>query len=135
MKSWINSYYLLLLTLTLSGCATSGLEATGKPLGDPAYAKFLVIHNEPLADKIIIQEMHSRITGGLLEVSIVLANLTATDKNIQYRFSWYDANNFEVEQGTEAWTPVTLHGKATVNMQAMAPNASVTTYKINVREL
>lgn len=128
-------YSLIMVVIGLCGCATSGIEATGKPNAEPDYAKHLVIHNETLADKVIIQAMQSRSQNGLLEVSIVLANLTNTDKNIQYRFAWYDEDDFEVEQGSRSWTPLTLTGKATANLRALAPNPSVSTYKINVREL
>jgi len=121
--------------LLLAGCATSGIEATGKTEGDPEYAKHLVIHNEPLAKSITITDMKSRFKGGLLEVNVELSNLSSSDKSIQYRFSWYDGDNFEVEQGSRSWIPVVLHGKSSLNMQAVAPNPSVTTYKVNVREL
>ncbi len=125
---------LLMVLAVISACATSGIEATGKPMGDPKFAKHLVIHNEPLADNIIITDMHTRTVGGLLEVSVILENLTNTDQQIQYQFSWYSQDNFEVEQGSEPWTPTTLHGKSTFQMQAVAPNPTVTTYKVNVRE-
>lgn len=119
----------------LAGCATSGIEATGKTEGDPKYAKHLVIHNEPLAKVVTITDMKSRFKGGLLEVNVELSNMSSSDKSIQYRFSWYDGDNFEVEQGSRSWIPVVLNGKSSTNMQAVAPNASVTTYKVNVREL
>jgi uncharacterized protein YcfL len=127
---------LLVAVVLLAGCATtSGIEATGKPMGDPKFAKHLVIHNEALAGKVIITDMLSRFTGGLLQVNVVLTNLTSTDKDLQYRFSWFDADNFEVEQGSRAWAPITLHGNASASLQAVAPNASVKSYKVNVREL
>ncbi|PCI50035.1 MAG: hypothetical protein COB51_03585 [Moraxellaceae bacterium] len=121
--------------LLIQGCTTSGIEATGSPNVAPEYAKHLVLHNESLANKVIIQQMNTRRSTGVLEVSAVLANLTSTNKKIQYRFSWYDADNFEVEKGARSWTPVTLSGKSTINMQAVAPNPTVTSYKINVKEL
>jgi len=125
------------LLFTLAGCTTttSGMIATGKPHGDAENAKHLVINNDPLADAIIIEQMNTRMTGGLLEVSLSLANLTNTDINAQYKFSWYDDSDFEVEQGSRAWTPIVLHGKSNTKMQALAPNSKVTTYKVNVREL
>lgn len=123
------------LILLLGGCATSGLDATGKPDANPEFAKHLVIHNESLANAVMITDMLSRRSGDLLEVNVVLTNLTSTDKNIQYRFSWFDADNFEVEQGSRSWNPVVLHGHASVTMKAVAPNTKVTTYKVNVREL
>lgn len=127
---------LAITSIGLAGCTTSGIVAKGNPSGDPEYAKHLVIHNEALADKIIIQAMHTRTSkNGSLEVSLVLANLSSTDKSVQYRFSWYDADNFEVEQGGQAWTPALLHGKSSINMQALSPNSSATTYKLDVKEL
>ncbi len=119
----------------LAGCATSGIEATGKTESDPEYAKHLVIHNEPLANAITITDMKSRFKGDLLEVNVELSNLTSSDKSIQYRFSWYASDTFEVEQGSRSWIPVVLHGKSSTTMRAVAPNPSVKTYKVNVREL
>jgi uncharacterized protein YcfL len=126
---------LLMAVVFLAACATSGLEATGKPGAKDKYAKHLVIHNEALARDIMITDMKSRTRGDLLQVSVTLENLSSSDKHIQYRFSWYDADNFEVAQEGRPWTPVVLHGNASVEMQAVAPNASVKTYKVNVREL
>lgn len=126
---------IFLSVLVIAGCATSGMEATGKPTGDPKFAKHLEIHNDSLANKIFITEMHSRFKGDLLEANVVLSNLTSSDKNIQYKFSWYDADNFEVDPGADSWTPAIMHGRANVNMKAVAPNPSVKTFKVNVREL
>lgn len=123
------------LLLLLGGCATSGLEAIGEPEANPEFAKHLVIHNESLAKAVTITDMLTRRSGDLLEVNVVLTNLTSTDKNIQYRFSWFDADNFEVEQDSRSWNPVVLHGHASVTMKAVAPTAKVKTYKVNVREL
>ncbi len=141
------STVLLLIVIALGGCAgsasrwsasepgaTAGLEATGKPAADPALAKHLVIHNESLAGDVIITNMQSRTTGGLLEVAVALTNLTTGDLRLQYQFSWFDATDFAVEQGTRAWVPLVLHGSQSANVQAVAPNATVTTYKVNVRE-
>jgi len=125
---------LLVAVLASAGCATSGIEAIGKPMGDPKDAKHLVLHNESLAGNITISEMNSRVTGGLLEVDVVLTNLTSTDMAVEHRFTWYDADNFEVEKGGRSWTPVVLHGHAETSMKAMAPNPSVQSYKVNVRE-
>lgn len=120
--------------LTLSACTTSGLEAVGKP-GDPKYAKHLIIHNEPLADTITITDMDNRSVGGLLEARVELSNLSGSDVNIQYKFTWFDADNFEVDPGADAWTPLSLHGHASASIKAVAPNPTVTSYKVNVREL
>lgn len=128
-------YGLICGAMLMQGCATSGIEASGSAQVTTDYAKHLVLHNESLANKVIIQQMNLRRSAGVLEVSAVLANLTSTDKKIQYRFSWFDADNFEVEKDSRSWTPTILSGKSTTSLQAVAPNPTVTSYKINVKEL
>ena len=133
MNNWFRSAVLMTVILS-TGCVTSGIEAIGRP-SDANVKKHLIIHNEPLADKITISKMRSRTAGDLLSVEITLTNLSSRDMNIQYRFSWYDADDFEVEQGKHSWTPLTLHGYADSNLQALAPSPSVKSYKVNVREI
>ncbi len=135
MKQLSSVAALAALLMLTAGCTTSGMEATGRPGADAEFAKHLVIYNEALASDVIIQDMNTRVTGGLLEVNVVLANLTGSDKKIQYRFSWYDDENFEVEAGAGNWTPLLLNGFAKKSMHALAPNPTVKTYKVNVREL
>jgi len=122
----------LLLMALLGGCSTSGIEAIGRP--DAAEVKkHLLIHSDALANKITISDMRTRETAGLLEVSLTLSNLTSSDKSVAYRFSWFDADEFEVEAGTDAWTPVNLHGAQSISVQGVAPNGSVKSYRLNVK--
>lgn len=125
--------FITLLVAGLSGCTTSGLEAIGKPNAE-LDQKHLVIHNDNLANTITIQAMNNRQVGDLLEAHITLANLSSRDKNVQYRFTWFDKDDFPVSPDDTGWTPVTLHGAATVNLKGLAPNSGVTSYKLNVRE-
>jgi len=131
MKSnWLS----LGLSLALiAGCATSGMEMIVQP-NAANDQKHLVVHNESLANKITITSVQTRMVGGQLEANLALRNLTSRDKLIQYRFSWFDKDNFEIEPGREAWTPVAMHGAAEVNVNGLAPNPSAQTFKLNVRE-
>ena len=117
----------------LSSCTTSGLEAIGKPDAE-VDQKHLVIHNDNLASSITIAAINNRQVGDLLEAHIALANLSSSDKNVQYRFTWFDTDDFPVAPDDTGWTPVTLYGAATVNLKGLAPNTSVTSFKLNVRE-
>lgn len=125
-------FAVLLLATSLVACSTSGIEAIGKP-DDAEVKKHLLIHSDALANKVTISDMRSREVGGLLEVNLKLANLTSSDKAVEYRFSWFDADEFEVEAGTNAWTPVSLHGAQSVTVRGVAPNGSVKSYRLNVK--
>ncbi len=125
-------FALMLLTMLLSSCSTSGIEAIGQP--DAAdVKKHLLIHNDALAKKITISDMRNREVGGLLEVRLTLTNLTRSDKQVSYRFSWFDGDEFEVEAGTDGWTPVSLHGAQSISVNGVAPNSSVKSYRLNVK--
>lgn len=120
----------------LSACSsTSGMVATHRSTGDPKFAKHLVIHNAALEGDVIITNMRMRRTGDLLEVQVELTNETSSDQNIQYRFAWFDEDNFEVEKDSRGWRPVVIHGNDKVTMNAVAPNPRASTYKLIVREL
>ncbi len=131
---YIKVFSLMLFAVLLNGCSTSGIEAIGQPdATDAEIKKHLLIHNEALAKKITISDMRSREVGGLLEVSLKLTNLTRNDKEVSYRFSWFDHDEFEVEAGTDGWTPVSLHGAQSVSVYGVAPNSSVKSYRLNVK--
>ena len=123
----------IMLVTILSGCSTSGIEAIGQP-DDAEIKKHLLIHSDALAKKITISDMRSREVGGLLEVNLKLTNLTSSDKAVAYRFSWFDGDEFEVEPATDAWTPVNLHGAQNMTVRGVAPNGSVKSYRLNVKE-
>ncbi len=127
-------YSLVFLLGLLTACSTSGIEAIGTPL-DPDEKKHLLIHNSALANQVTISDMRSRTVdnGDLLEVSLTLSNLTSRDKAVQYRFSWFDGDKFEIEAGVGGWTPVSLHGKGSVSINGLAPNSSVKSYRLNVK--
>ncbi|MBF0471357.1 MAG: YcfL family protein [Gammaproteobacteria bacterium] len=116
---------------TSYGCTTSGIEARGEP---DAGIKELVIHNDSLANSVTIQEMRSRRSGPLLQVSLLLANLSDSDLSLQYRFSWVDSDNFALEEESNHWIPITLHGRGSRALQGVAPTPKATSYRLNIRE-
>lgn len=130
----MNRYCLYaLLIVWLSGCATSGLEMVADPDAE-VNQKHLIIHNDSLASQVIITSVQTRTINNLLEANLTIKNLTSRDKHMQYRFSWFDADKFEVEAGVENWVPIIMHGAAEVNIKGLAPNETVRSFKLNVRE-
>ena len=126
----------VLSIVAMSACSsTSGMVATHRSTGDPKFAKHLEINNSALEGDVIITNMRMRRTGDLLDVQVELTNLTGSDQNIQYKFAWFDEDNFEVDKDSRAWTPILIHGNDKVTMSAVAPNPRASTYKLIVREL
>lgn len=139
MRLIVRSLLLLsgvLSIVVMSACSsTSGMVATHRSTGDPKFAKHLEINNSALEGDVIITNMRMRRTGDLLDVQVELTNLTGSDQNIQYKFAWFDDDNFEVDKDSRAWTPILIHGNDKVTMSAVAPNPRASTYKLIVREL
>lgn len=121
------------LCACVAGCTTAGIEMRANPNAENDK-KHLVIHNDSLAKSITINAVQTRTIGGQLEANLTIQNLSSRDQKVQYRFSWFDKEHFEVEAGVESWVPLVLHGAAEANVKGLAPNASVQSFKLIVRE-
>lgn len=120
----------------LSSCATtSGIMGKADPSAEEGKATMIEVENKSLAKKVSIKSFKNRVINDLLNVQVEIANEFSSTQQFQYRFSWFDASGFEIEQESESWKPVVMHGGAVTTIQAVAPNPTAKTYKIVLRQL
>lgn len=134
MNHWLVA---CMLSFSLIACTTSGIEGRvqgGSP-DNPVFTQQLIVHSDSLARKIVIAEIRSHFVADLLAATVVLQNKSSRDQSFQYRFSWFDQQGIELEQGADNWTPLVLHGQQSSSLQAIAPNPQARSYKINIRKL
>lgn len=55
------------------------------------------------------------------------------DFALQYKFTWFDSDGFEVQQGSRPWEQVVIHGGETVSLSASAPDVSVVKFILRFR--
>lgn len=127
----------LAVVLCLHGCAaTSGTEAgaSAGPRRDTLPLNTLVIaHNFSLGQDLDVVDLKAVLVGDLLKAGGTVVSRVSSTQQLQYRFVWYDAGGFEVNPSEGTWRPMTLYGRETKAIQAVAPNPSVKDYKVMVR--
>jgi uncharacterized protein YcfL len=114
--------------LTLGACAhdTSGLWASSA--GEQR------VDNSSLGGDLTLAQLDSRRAGQLLQGLAVLTSKTAKDQQLQYKFSWFDAQGYSLEDEGQSWKPVTLHGRQALQLVALAPNANAVRFEVYVRK-
>jgi len=120
----------VLACLFLSGCRT--VSSSGMTLESHCPADIHVgskiMHNHLKITKCVSQRRN-----GLMAVTIRAENLTNKDLQCEYRYTWFDADGLDIETGMSIWKPANFHGKARVNMSAIAPSKNVNDYKLVLR--
>ncbi len=76
----------------------------------------------------------ARGEGGLLRGTGTISSKVATDMRIQYKFTWYDASGYTLDDEGVSWKSVKLHGKQQLQVSAVAPNPTASRFEIYVRE-
>lgn len=123
------------------GCATrtSGIQGAAatvqSPEGTMASSKYVIIDNSKLARGLQIVDLKSQFVGDLLKAQVSIVSKYSKTLEFQYKFLWFDANGTEINPDSLPWTPLTLYGNESKNVQAVAPNPSAREFKISIRAL
>jgi uncharacterized protein YcfL len=120
----------LVLALLLGACSsdTTGLWMTGYA-GEAAKVE----PGHPL--DLGVAERSRLRQNDLLTVTVELTNTLKKDQTVQWQFSWFDGQGQAVAVDGQPWQPITLHGHQSRTVTATAPNPSVVSYRLAVREV
>ncbi|MGL5047682.1 MAG: YcfL family protein [Shewanella sp.] len=119
---------LLASALTLGACASYTAGISVSSLGE------IRVDNSSFARDIAVQSVDARRVGDLVQGSALIVNKSSTDMRVQYKFTWYDASGFTIEDEATSWKSVKLHGEQQWQVGAVAPNAQVVKFDVYVRE-
>ncbi len=121
-------YLLVLLLLGLSACAhnTSGIMAssTGEQRVD----------NRSLAGDIVVERVIIRPSSDRLAAAGVIRSQVSSDTHLQYKFTWFDASGFTIEDEGMSWKSLTLHGMQQTQVSSVAPMSQAVRCELYVRE-
>lgn len=113
--------------LTLGACSNTG----GISVSSQGETR---IDSGSFARDIDVQNVNARLAGDLIQGSALIINRSSSDMRIQYKFTWYDASGFTIEDEATSWKSVKLHGKQQLQVSAVAPNTQVVKFDVYVRE-
>ncbi|EGM69565.1 YcfL family protein [Shewanella sp. HN-41] len=119
---------ILAAALTLGGCAsdTAGISVSSQ--GETR------IDSHSFAQDIALESVDARRVGDLIQGSALIVSKSSSDMRVQYKFTWYDASGFTIEDEASSWKSVKLHGKQQLQVSGVAPNAQAVKFDVYVRE-
>ena len=114
-----------------SGCTTAGLSA-----GDATYgSSYLIVDDASLARQISITDVEIDRVGNLMRGYAALQSNRGRSLQIQYRFSWYDANGREIDGTRQPYRDLILRGRDSVPVTSVAPSPQAVEFKIRVQKV
>lgn len=116
--------------LCLTGCGVF----LQPPPSEPNHQEALVVKDFYFTDGLAIQQVEGDYQSGLYRSRIKLRNLRRSDRQFEYQFIWYDQQGRVVNFDSLAWTPISLYDHGEKIVAAIAPNATVVGFKVNVRD-
>ncbi|MCU7993590.1 YcfL family protein [Shewanella glacialipiscicola] len=124
----IYSGLILAAALTLSACAshTAGISVSSQ--GETR------VDNSSFARNIAVENVDARRIADVIQASALVVSKSSTDMRVQYKFTWYDASGFTIEDEATSWKSVKLHGKQQLQVTAVAPNSQAVRFDVYVRE-
>ena len=123
----IYSGLILAAALTLGACTnTAGISVNSR--GETR------VDSKSFARDISVEGVEARRVGDLIQGSALIVSKSSSDMRVQYKFTWYDASGFTIEDEATSWKSVKLHGKQQLQVSAVAPNAQVVKFDVYVRE-
>lgn len=130
MKQCIIVFLIALCAVALSGCIsarTSGVmvEKGRLFIEDPAFA----------ANIELVRDARERTAEGFLHVQATVKNTNREDFHCQYRFEWRGNNGMMQTQALVPWRPIVLHGRETVELEAVSPLQGTEDFRLVVRRL
>ncbi|HTB63583.1 MAG TPA: YcfL family protein [Opitutales bacterium] len=121
-----------LLLLALAGCASVNTVEPANPQGvaNKIPDKRIITDNSLNDIAYVVEVDGARTADGLPRVQVMLQNNKAAVKNVNYRFTWFDAQRIQLYQ--EPYHPVSIEGGASQAIQSTATNAQAVDWKLEL---
>jgi uncharacterized protein YcfL len=129
-----------LAVLVGGGCRTT---PTAKPAptvtvyradGGTDITHEIVFGSTRLSRDLRITDLRRQVTDhGLLNPSVAMVSTYAGTLNFEYRFCWFDGSGYEIGADTSSWKPVTLSKGEGKTIESVAPNGTVTEFRLKIR--
>lgn len=122
---------MLSLGALLGGCQVNE-TASYDPAASENQTFEIVSRSSTLWADLKIEDFRTAHAGDLLRAQVVLRNEDDDPEVFKYKFKWFDAAGFEVAIDNRPWTPIVIQGYEAATIQAVAPNASVESFRVIV---
>ena len=134
IRSLLPSCAFAALLLAVAGCASVNPVEPANPQATPdKVADKRVITDQTLNEIAYVVEVDRALSpGGLPRVQIKLQNLKSMVKNVNYRFQWFDAQGFALDE--EPTQVISIEGADSRDIQDTATSPKAVDWKLTLSE-
>ncbi len=135
MKS--NLWFLVLcIAAGAVGCNRSiNSVERAQPMARPLTVADKRIETDPtLTEKATITGVHETLVGDLVKVQVEILNTRTTQRELSYKFEWYDDAGMLVDSPMSIWKPQTMLGGESVSLVSVAPNPRARDFRLKIQE-
>jgi uncharacterized protein YcfL len=121
-----------LLLLAVAGCASVNTVEPANPQGvaNKIPDKRIITDNSLNDIAYVVEVDGAKTPDGLPRVQVTLQNNKAAVRNVNYRFTWFDAQRIQLYQ--EPYHPVSIEGGATQAIQSTATTPQAVDWKLEL---
>jgi len=128
MKSII---YITTILFLFVGCSNHEHKLSNQVKSLPPQ---VIINNETLQKEIIIGIGSDRTNeNNILEAFVDVQSKVNKPTTLQYRFRWFDKENYEVGQNLSMWIPLFLEPKDSIKVTGVAPTPKANSFKFYLK--
>lgn len=128
----MNKILLLFLLTCCAGCLAPNTAGVSAERGR------LEIADRAFASRVRLVEDRTKLIdfgNGFLKVQVTLRNSERRDVDLQYRFTWKDADGMTLTSAETLWTPLPLHGREEAVLEAVCPVPGAADFRLVVRPM
>ncbi len=132
-SSW-KALLIVAAAASLSACASVNTVERQTPVGRSQTVPDRRVITDQTLNRIvtILGVNEATISGGLLKIQVELLNQTTDTQNFAYLIEWFDANGMIVSSTSSVWMNRQILPQQTMDITAIAPNASVKDFRIQL---
>ncbi|MCC6683388.1 MAG: YcfL family protein [Phycisphaeraceae bacterium] len=132
---WINAVMISGLLLA-GGCASVNTVERSEPRANPNYVDVSHFETDPSLNQELdlLGVNEATLPDGTLKIQAEVYNHTRHRVRFKWMVEWMDESGMIIATPTKVWKQVTLNGRETINLNAVAPSTRAVDFRIQMKE-
>jgi len=127
----VKTRYLIIITFFVIGCSSHNSKVANQSLSLPPQ---VIINNVALQQEVTIGVGSDRTNDNdIMEAFVDVQSKVNKPVTLQYRFRWYDNEDYEVGQNMSMWIPLFLESRDSIKVTGVAPTPKADNFKFYLK--
>jgi len=123
--------YLIIIAFFVIGCSSHNSKVVNQSLSLPPQ---VIINNVALQQEVTIGVGSDRTNNNdIMEAFIDVQSKVNKPVTLQYRFRWYDNEDYEVGKNMSMWIPLFLEPRDSIKVTGVAPTPKADNFKFYLK--